>query len=30
MVKEKYKANDQGILIPSENTDLYCYNIVNK
>lgn len=28
MVKEKYKANDKGILIPSENTDLYCYNMI--
>lgn len=25
---EKYKTTDKGIVIPSNNTDLYCYNMI--
>lgn len=25
---EKYKCTDKGIIIPSDNTDLYCYNMI--
>ena len=28
MVKEKYKTTSNGIIIPSDNTDLYCYNMM--
>ena len=28
MVKDKYKINKNGTIIPSDNTDLYCYNMM--
>ena len=28
MVKEKYKTTSTGVIIPSDNTDLYCYNMM--
>ena len=27
-IPEKYKCTDKGIVIPSNNTDLYCYNMI--
>ena len=27
-IPEKYKSTDRGIIIPSDNTDLYCYNMI--
>lgn len=27
-IPEKYKTTDEGIIIPSENSDLYCYNMI--
>lgn len=27
-VKKKYKKTDSGIIIPFDNTDLYCYNMI--
>ena len=27
-MKDKYKKNDEGWIIPSTNTDLYCYNMM--
>ncbi len=28
MVNNKYKSTDKGIIIPSDDTDLYCYNMM--
>ena len=27
-IPDKYKTTDEGIIIPSENSDLYCYNMI--
>ena len=27
-IPDKYKSTDNGIIIPSDNTDLYCYNMI--
>lgn len=27
-IPEKYKCTDKGIIIPTDNTDLYCYNMI--
>ncbi len=27
-ISEKYKSTNSGIIIPSDNTDLYCYNMI--